>query len=217
MGEATLKREFAARPPAGPLNSITALWRDYMERYVNTGRGDPALPWTLKANNFEEMLYRAVMSRGEDGKKWHHQGRVWDRNLIVYEATLNKPFYRKWIFDTAESGAFWDLYLCCKHAADETPGIGIVTTYDVAARIGAWLGLEPEHLYVHAGVTEGARALGITWSRGTWCVDREQLPEFFRDKNLDIVESFLCGYRSEIERVVALKKRKAKRARRRRR
>jgi hypothetical protein len=36
------------------------------------------------------------------------------------------------------------------------------------------------------------------------------LPEFFHDKDLDLVESFLCGYRSEIERVMALKAKKAK-------
>lgn len=214
MGEATLKREFAARPPDRPLNTITDLWRDYMKRYVLPGRGDPALPWTLKADTFIEALHRAVMSRGEDGKKWHHQGRVWDWNLVVYEVNLWKA--RDRVLECGESGAFWELYIVCKQAAAETNGIGIVTTYDVAARIGAWLGLEPEHLYVHAGVTEGARALGITWSRGTWCVDRERLPEFFQDKNLDIVESFLCGYRSEIERVVARKKRQAKRTKRRR-
>lgn len=200
MGKSILEREFAARPPAGELNSIRALWKDYMARYVNTGRGDPALPWTLKAETIKEAIHRACMSRGEDGKLWHHQGRVWQRNLEAYERKLNEPYFYHGIED---SEYFWELMIYCRQASAKTPGIGPVTEYDVAMRIGGWLDLEPEHLYFHAGVTEGLRALGVAIPRGLYCIDRERLPEFFQDKNLDIVESFLCGYRSEIARVMA--------------
>jgi hypothetical protein len=199
MGKAILEREFAARPPAAEMNSIKNLWRDYMKRYVNAGRGDPALPWTVKATTLKEAIHRACMSRGEDGKLWHHQGRVWQRNLEAYERKLNERMYYEAIENSEQ---FWELMIWCSKASDETHGIGPVTEYDVAARIGAWLELEPEHLYFHAGVTEGLRALGVKLPRGANRLDREALPEFFRDKNLDIVESFLCGYRSEIERVM---------------
>jgi hypothetical protein len=202
MGKAILDREFAARPPTRELNTIRALWRDYMIRYVHTGRCDPAVPWTEKAETLEEAIHRACMSRGENGTLWHHQGRVWLVNLEAYEVKLNEPLYYGGI---EESEHFWELFIWCRKAAAETHGIGPVTEYDVAARLGAWLDLEPEHLYFHAGVTEGLRALGVNVPRGVYCLDRERLPQFFQDKNLDIVESFLCGYRSEIERVMKLK------------
>jgi hypothetical protein len=208
MGQSVLQREFLARPPSTELTSITALWKDYMARYVNTGRGDPALPWTLKAETFDEAIHRACMSRGEDGKLWHHQGRVWQKNLEAYERKLRETYYFDGMF---ESEHFWQLMIFCRQAAEETPGIGPVTEYDVAMRLGGWLDLEPEHLYFHAGVTEGLRALGVAIPRGVYCIDRERLPEFFHDKNLDIVESFLCGYRSEIQRVMETRRRQENR------
>jgi hypothetical protein len=208
MGEALLKREFQARPPTNELNTIRALWKDYMNRYVNAGRGDPALPWTLKADTFEEAIHRACMSRGEDGKLWHHQGRVWQVNLEAYEKNLLEDY----IDLLYESEHFWELFIHCRKAAAETNGIGPVTEYDVAVRVGGWLELEPEHLYFHAGVTEGLRAMGVVLPRGVYCIDRERLPEFFWDKNLDIVESFLCGYRSEILRIMEMRRRQEQRA-----
>jgi len=202
MGESILQREFAARPPTTKLNSITALWKDYLARYVNSGRGDPCLPYTLKARTLEEAIYRACMSRGEDGTLWHHQGRVWRKNLEAYNVRLQFRY-----FDAIEeSEHFWELMIHMRRAAAETHGIGPVTEYDVGMRVGGWLGLEPEHLYFHAGVTEGLKALGVNIPRGVYCIDRERLPEFFWNKNLDIVESFLCGYRSEIARVMEHKR-----------
>lgn len=208
MGKSVLEREFLVRPPDKELDTITALWRDYIRRYVNTGRGDPALPWTLKAPDLEEAIHRACMSRGEDGKLWHHQGRVWQHNLEAFEKNLQEDY----IDLIAESEHFWELMIHMRKAASETNGIGPVTEYDVGMRLGGWLDLEPEHLYFHAGVTEGLRALGVAIPRGVYCIDRERLPDFFHDKNLDIVESFLCGYRSEILRVMETKRRRANRA-----
>ena len=202
MGQTILQREFAAAPPKTKLDSISALWKDYMRRYINTGRGDPALPWTLKADTLEVAIHRACMSRGQDGTLWHHQGRVWQKNLEAYDARLQFQYFEA----IEESEYFWELFMVMRKAAAETRGIGPVTEYDVAMRLGGWLDLEPEHLYFHAGVTEGLKALGVVIPRGVYCLDRERLPEFFWDKNLDIVESFLCGYRSEISRVMNLKR-----------
>ena len=202
MGQTILQREFASAPPKTKLDSISALWKDYMRRYINTGRGDPALPWTLKADTLEVAIHRACMSRGQDGTLWHHQGRVWQKNLEAYDARLQFQYFEA----IEESEYFWELFMVMRKAAAETRGIGPVTEYDVAMRLGGWLDLEPEHLYFHAGVTEGLKALGVVIPRGVYCLDRERLPEFFWDKNLDIVESFLCGYRSEIQRVMELKR-----------
>ena len=40
-------------------------------------------------------------------------------------------------------------------------GIGSLTVYDTATRIGAFLKLEPDRVYLHAGTRDGARALGF--------------------------------------------------------
>lgn len=202
MGEAALKREFAKVPPREPLTSITALWKDYMWRYVTGRRGDPVIPFTADAPDVKTAIKRAVDSRGEDGKMFFHQGRVWQVNRDAYAKELLKKWYRNEISAICGFGTFDELYEICKEVGERTKGIGIVTIYDVTARIAAWGELEPEHLYFHAGVTDGLRALGTEIPGGADRIPREDLPGFFHDKDLDLVESFLCGYRSEIERVM---------------
>lgn len=49
--------------------------------------------------------------------------------------------------------------------------------YDVAHRIVAYLGLEPEHVYLHRGTRVGARALGL--GRGRQWIDLAELPDEF--------------------------------------
>lgn len=198
MGEASLKREFAQRPPEGPMDTLQDLWDDYVRRYVESGRGDPAYPWTAKAPTWDEAIHRACMSRGEDGKLWFHQGRVWQVNLEAYEETIQMHYRRLMLY----APNFDYLYNLCMEAADRTHGIGIVTAYDVCDRLANWLDLEPDYLYFHAGVTEGLRVMGVEIPRGADKLSRDELPKFFADKNLGIAESFCCGYRSEIERVM---------------
>lgn len=208
MGEAALAREFKKAPPREPLTSITALWKDYMWRYVTGRRGDPAIPFTAAAPNVRTAIIRAVDSKGEDGKTFFHQGRVWPVNRAAYTKTLLKKWNRDEISAICGFGDFEELYDFCKKIGEETNGIGIVTIYDVTARIAAWGNLEPEHLYFHAGVTDGLRAIGVEPPSGADRIPRDQLPEFFHDKDLDLVESFLCGYRSEIERVMQEKQKR---------
>jgi hypothetical protein len=208
MGEAALAREFKKAPPREPLNSITALWRDYMWRYVTGRRGDPAIPFTAKSKDIRQAILRACASKGEDGKTFFHQGRVWPVNREAYAKKLLAAERKKRVLSKAKT--FDEVYEVCHRIGLATKGIGIVTIYDVAARIGTFLDLEPEHLYFHAGVTEGLRALGVEIPYGSDRIPRSELPGFFHDKDLDLVESFLCGYRSEIDRIMRAKRKKAR-------
>lgn len=208
MGEAALKREFERQPPQERLTSITALWRDYMRRYVNAKRQDPALYWTLKAPDIKEAIRRAVDSRGENGKMFFHQSKVTQeaRDALAEYMLADQKAYHCY----SECKSFQELYGLLEEARDNIVGIGTVTAYDVTDRLAAYLGLEAEHLYFHAGVREGLKALGVDIPRGRDYVGRKELPEFFWDKDLGLLESFLCGYRSEIERVMKLKRKKNK-------
>jgi hypothetical protein len=198
MGEAALLREFERQPPREPLDSLPALWRDYMWRYVKAERQDPAQYYTRDAPDLVTAIRRAADSRGADGKLFNHQSRVWQpcrdefaQNLITIKRTIK---YAK---------SFDALYSEIKRVGERTEGIGPVTIYDVTCRLALWLDLEPERLYFHAGVTEGLRALDVPIPRGRDYLKRKELPKFFRNKNLELLESFLCGYRAEIERVMS--------------
>lgn len=204
MGEAALAREFARQPPREELKSIAALWRDYMWRYVEADRQDPAVSFTAKARNLNEAIFRACDSRGEDGKMFFHQGRVWEINRHQFAANLQRS---KTIFKIRHAINFEALFEIVDRVGQKTNGIGSVTIYDVTSRLAAYLGMEAEWLHFHAGVKEGLKALGVDLPEDGK-IHREDLPSFWHDKNMDLAESFFCGYRSEIEKVTKLKRKR---------
>ena len=78
-------------------------------------------------------------------------------------------------------------------------GIGELAVYDIACRIGAFLGLSPERVYLHAGTREGARALGL---RGA-SVRKMDLPRAFGRLSPGEIEDCLCIYNADIRRLTA--------------
>jgi hypothetical protein len=75
-------------------------------------------------------------------------------------------------------------------------GIGALTVYDIAHRIGGFLNKSPAFVYLHAGTLEGARKLGIAGER----VTMEQLPVAFRRLRAAEVEDCLCLYKDRLAR-----------------
>jgi len=78
-------------------------------------------------------------------------------------------------------------------------GIAETTCYDIAHRIGARLGLEPEYVYLHAGTREAARDLG---RRG----DKLSISELrieFRKLSPAEAEDCLCRYKDDIRRITS--------------
>jgi hypothetical protein len=73
-------------------------------------------------------------------------------------------------------------------------GIGRLTVYDIAHRIGAFFGKAPECVYLHAGVRVGARALGI----GGDSFDPKMLPNPFARLAPSEIEDCLCIYKGEL-------------------
>jgi hypothetical protein len=66
-----------------------------------------------------------------------------------------------------------------------------VAIYDMTLRIGAFLGIKPNYVYLHAGAKRGAAQFGI---KGRKMVKVEELPEGFRKLKPEIVEDILCIY-----------------------
>jgi hypothetical protein len=140
---------------------------------------------------------RACESRGEDGKLFFHQGRVWEVNRIAYaKALLANP---RLLHNATRK--FHMLFRYCEEVGLSTQGIGPITIYDVTARLAAYHGLPANKVYIHGGVRDGLEALGIATRSREW-VERRELPNCLRKvPNLDHVEDFLCGYRVLIERI----------------
>jgi hypothetical protein len=191
-----IEKEWRRDPPIEPMTSMPALWHDFKRR-----RADPQSPIHRFRDNIPDAcaldgsahaaLRRAVRSIRPNGKMHNHQSKV-SPALPQYEATLIEHMNVIIQMDT-----FNRLYTML--GLLKTPGIGPMTIYDVAVRFGAWLGLKPEKIYVHAGTSAGLKALGIKPDGHS--VPMELLPRILRRKDPDEVEDFLCTYRVAFERM----------------
>ena len=71
--------------------------------------------------------------------------------------------------------------------------VGQLTAYDIAQRIGWYLGLSPEHVYLHAGVRKGARALGLNATASR--LQRSQFPIQLQPLSAAELEDIICLYK----------------------
>jgi hypothetical protein len=203
-----IEREWRVRPPTEPMTDLGAIVRDYVVRFPRERR-DMVWEYCRTAPDLKTAILRAVRSRGEDGKMHNHQTRV--PEAIREEFGSECRLQRRNIDLTMKSkmdkfDALHDLLDSIK-----PKGIGPVTLYDVATRIGAFLGVDPTSLYLHAGVREGINLLndgenGAYFDRKEWSkierVPQDRLrgiwPEFSALPP-DEVEDLLCTYRNAFD------------------
>jgi hypothetical protein len=193
-------KEWERDPPHEPMTSMPALWYDFKRR-----REDPRSPvcrfrdnipdWCAEQSDGMRALSIAVRSIRPNGKMHNHQSKV-SRALPRYEQHLLSRYDL-----LVHAASFAQLYIMLEMFA--TPGIGPMTIYDVAVRFGAWLELEPDRIYIHAGTSAGLRALGLKPWPGEMTMPMEVLPRVLRRKPADEVEDFLCTYRLAFERLPA--------------
>jgi hypothetical protein len=74
---------------------------------------------------------------------------------------------------------FEELHALVAQTIRQIHGIGELTVYDIAHRIGRYRSLSPQTVYLHAGAKDGAKALGITGARTS--VPLKEFPEPFQE------------------------------------
>jgi hypothetical protein len=184
-------RLFGSMPPKRPLLSLEAIVEDWNMRFIKGDARkyrDTVVDYCMKSSSFEEAVTRACRCRNELGKKHNHQSKVrdpvleqWTEKIIIHVVPKRDKIANfDQLFDILRLTMIW--------------GIGPVTHYDVATRIGAYLKLEPEQLYLHAGVLSGWKLLH---GNGKWPerIPRSSWPEALRMLPADQVEDLLCAYR----------------------
>lgn len=182
------------------LKEIVTYWKaNFQGEGEFTERRDPVVRWCMKAKTLEEAVQRAVESRGENGKMFNHQSKVRETSrhelgelflaeIFTLRGVLTKKHTRKLFRDFDELHDFIALMAPW--------GIGPVTVYDVALRIGAYLKIEPDSLYLHAGVRIGLEALLGKKMRGVLRVPMNELPAPLRELPPNDVEDMMCAHRA---------------------
>jgi hypothetical protein len=144
--------------------------------------------------SLKRAIEAAALSRTADNKRHPHQWRIPEGVLREWAATLlgRKKHLRG-------CSTFDELHSQLADAARGVHGIGALTAYDTATRIGAYLNLKPKKVYLHAGTREGALALGLH-RRDALTVN--EMPKGLRPLEPSEIEDCLCLYTREIAAVV---------------
>lgn len=202
-------KAFVKEPPKRPLDNLEAIVEDFQWRYVDRKKTDQVIKYCGESTNLAVAVRRAVEARDEFGKHHNHQSKV--------DITARRKFGAK-IIHRAARGAlpltdFDKLYDTLDFI--KPYGIGPVTVYDVAVRIGAYTGAEPKSVYMHAGVRQGFKALQNAFDRmgneaEGWHlivgvsprqekVKLDHFPPPLNKMKADDVEDILCTYREVFE------------------
>lgn len=136
--------------------------------------------------NAVDIAARCVLP---NGKRHKHQRRIPQESLDEARARLL-------VANLGSCRSFDELHTTINSTIRNIYKVGPLVVYDVAHRVGAFLHLEPEHVYLHRGTREGARALGL--GRGRDWIDLAELPPEFGRLTPAEAEDCLCIYKKRL-------------------
>lgn len=134
-------------------------------------------------------IRRAALSEFPNGKRHPHQYLIPQWLLNLAEERMQAAAKR---LGAAED--FETLHEIVKREIGSVHGVGALMVYDLAHRIGAYLGKSPKMVYLHRGTKEGAAILGF---RGE-SLDPTVLPSAFSRLTPAETEDCLCIYKDRL-------------------
>lgn len=139
-----------------------------------------------------KVIEMAALAKRRDGKKHDHQQLIPPRVLMEARKRLHPKALRS-------AADFDDLHNRVEKSIGWIDGIGELAVYDIAHRIGIWLDLEPDRVYLHRGTREGAKALGLNGR----AIELDRFPREFRRLPPADVENCLCIYKADLKSIAA--------------
>ena len=176
--------------PAKQRLSLGAIARAYLREQPRCEPNDELQSFADEAT-LEVAVARACRAERPDGRRYHHQRRLPAAVLRAMAANLRAA-------DVAPAASFDALHEVVRNRIGRIPGVGELTVYDTALRIGARLGLTPERVYLHSGTRIGARNLGLRWRERSLCMS--DLPRSLQSLAAWQVEDLLCVFKDQLVR-----------------
>lgn len=208
-------KAFSKEPPREPLTNLKAIRDDFQWRYVERKKTDQVIKFCGESTTLDQAVERAVRARDAAGKHHNHQSKVDLTARLKFGAIIvrGKKDWLGRIHAAKEDGLEWLTPFDAMHDWFDSVkpyGIGPVTVYDVAVRVGAFLEVEPKQVYMHAGVRQGLKALEEALGNhpaGKRLAGAHKLPRVpmylfpqpLRKLPADDVEDILCTYREVFE------------------
>ncbi|WP_344851422.1 hypothetical protein [Pedobacter jeongneungensis] len=160
-------------------------------RKLRTQHPDYWLIDCAAATSLEHAVEMAATARNLVGRKHPHQFRI--QNSVLQDFSLSLLSIK---FEIREAASFRLLYSLVDGC--RIKGISDLTIYDTSHRIGCFLNLFPEEVYLHSGTRKGAEIILGKIMGKTILV--EQLPPLFNSGlSPSELEDMLCIYKSALQ------------------
>lgn len=151
---------------------------------------DEELRWFQDQPSLSSAIECAALAKKKSGKRYSHQYRI--KNTTLEKARSLLLEMEQLIVESNTFGELFDLIEACLMPI---PGAGELYIYDTSFRIGAYLGLYPEQIYLHRGTRKGAKALGFDGKKKT--IDISELQDMFPNLEPYEIEDILCIFKDE--------------------
>jgi hypothetical protein len=168
------------------LMTVSEIVADYIREYRANAR-DKMRFYEIQRSP-AKAIEKAALCVLPSGKRHPHQHRISGAVLELAEARLQEvqgQLKRAKNFDA--------LHRIIAERIGSIPGIGALTVYDIAHRIGAFFRIYPELVYLHAGTRKGASFWGIKGD----AFDPGILPKPFLRLLPYEIEDCLCIYKKD--------------------
>lgn len=139
--------------------------------------------------SIELVIHHVAMATDGCDRCFDHQFRILRVARPKAKARLTTS-----VADLKACRSFDALHSLLSRLLSPVRGLGELYIYDAAVRLGAYLGLAPDLIYLHAGTRAGALALGL--GRGRPYLQKRELPRPMQILTADEIESFLCIYKA---------------------
>jgi hypothetical protein len=163
---------------------------DYIKKHRNGAQNE--LRYFRIQRSLDDAIRLAALAEKPGGKRFDHQRRIPKKVLDHCYLILKKNTTK-----ISKAHSFEELHSIISDLIEGVKGIGKLMVYDTALRIGAFLNLNPENIYLHAGTKVGAKKLGLDCSQK--CISPKVLPLELRKLKLCEIEDVLCIYKTVLK------------------
>ena len=122
--------------------------------FIHSRRNQPndiVLEYIKKQKKLEKVIQIACLSTDENGKRHRHQNRINLKNLRKFHNHVKSQLNK--IRKNKEFDKLIEII-----GNKKIEGIGDLTIYDAAQRIGMFLNILPDKIYLHCGTKKGAKS-----------------------------------------------------------
>jgi hypothetical protein len=146
--------------------------------------------------SLKDVLECAADGQNVIGRRHSHQYRIPKTARVEALKLLKTGIKNENSFESFEKLHDWFAGKCSNENGSHGKGLGTLYVYDTCLRIGAFLKFAPTHVHLHAGVLNGARAMGIDGKIKKLPVSA--FPQAMRVLKPHEIEDFLCIYKDEL-------------------